>query len=86
MCFRSCLENDIEKDSGQVGKVRKYLNSEFKLKNTITAAVHDPTIPQWVHMVCGLWMPAKRCLKVSTMGIFDVSGAVLPRRKLVRSI
>lgn len=86
MCFRSSLEDGTERDSGQVGKVKKYLNSEFKVNNTITAAVHDPTVPQWVHMVCGLWMPGTRCLNVSTMGIFDVSGAVLPRRKLVCSI
>lgn len=86
MCFRSSLEDDTERDSGQVGKVKKYSNSEFKVNNTITAAVHDPTVPQWVHMVCGLWMPGTRCLNVSTMGIFDVSGAVLPRRKLVCSI
>lgn len=85
-CFRSSLEDDIEKGSGQVGKVKKYLNGEFKVHNTITAAVNDPTVTQWVHVVCGLWMPGTRCLNVSTMGVFDVSGAALPRKKLVCSI
>jgi len=85
-CFRSSLEDDIERDFGQVGKVNKSLNSEFKVHNTITSAVNDPTVIQWVHVVCGLWMPGTRCLNVSTMGVFDVSGAALPRRKLVCSL
>jgi len=82
-CFRSSLEDDIERDFGQVGKVNKSLNSEFKVHNTITSAMNYPTMIQWVHVVCGLWMPGTRCLNVSTMGVFDVSGAALPRRKLV---
>ncbi|KAL8167851.1 hypothetical protein V2J09_009350 [Rumex salicifolius] len=42
--------------------------------NSITAGLSDPTVKQWVHMVCGLWTPGTRCPNVDTMSSFDVSG------------
>ncbi|KAK7383482.1 hypothetical protein VNO78_29161 [Psophocarpus tetragonolobus] len=53
--------------------------SNFKIHNSITAGVLDPTVKQWIHMVCGLWTPGTRCPNVDTMSAFDVSGVSRPR-------
>ncbi|XP_021769399.1 uncharacterized protein LOC110733636 isoform X2 [Chenopodium quinoa] len=42
--------------------------------NSIISGLFDPTVKQWVHMVCGLWTPGTRCPNVDTMSAFDVSG------------
>ncbi|XP_057850333.2 uncharacterized protein LOC131060909 isoform X1 [Cryptomeria japonica] len=85
--LRSNLE-DVQLQIGSIktGKAPNYINSEFQVHNTITAAVNNPGVTQWVHMVCGLWMPGTRCLNVATMGVFDISGATIPRKKVVCSI
>ncbi|KAH9311713.1 hypothetical protein KI387_026748, partial [Taxus chinensis] len=83
--FRSNVE-EVQMGSTQAEKAQNFINSEYRVHNTITAAVNDPGVTQWVHMVCGLWMPGTRCLNVATMGVFDISGATLPRRKVVCSI
>jgi len=51
--------------------------------NSITAGVLDPSVTQWVHMVCGLWTPGTRCPNVDTMSAFDVSGASAARKSTV---
>lgn len=60
--------------------------SNFKVHNSITAGVLDPTVKQWIHMVCGLWTPGTRCPNVDTMSAFDVSGVSRPRADVVCSI
>ncbi|XP_027331005.1 uncharacterized protein LOC113846680 [Abrus precatorius] len=60
--------------------------SNFKVHNSITAGVLDPTVKQWVHMVCGLWTPGTRCPNVNTMSAFDVSGVSRPKADMVCSI
>ncbi|XP_024514948.1 uncharacterized protein LOC9649438 [Selaginella moellendorffii] len=57
-----------------------------EVSNTITASVSDPSVAQWVHMVCALWMPGTRCLNLGTMGMFDVSGVSVSRRRLTCTI
>ncbi|CAM6105213.1 unnamed protein product [Calypogeia fissa] len=54
--------------------------------NSVSSGLLDSTVVQWVHMVCALWMPGTRCQNNSTMGVFDVSGVTLSRRKMVCSI
>ncbi|KAI7747226.1 hypothetical protein M8C21_002018 [Ambrosia artemisiifolia] len=54
--------------------------------NSVTAGIIDPTVKQWVHMVCGLWTPGTRCPNVDTMSTFDVSGACYPKGIVVCSI
>eukprot|EP00268_Persea_americana_P028110 TRINITY_DN27341_c0_g1_i5.p1 TRINITY_DN27341_c0_g1~~TRINITY_DN27341_c0_g1_i5.p1 ORF type:complete len:1728 (+),score=355.07 TRINITY_DN27341_c0_g1_i5:389-5185(+) len=58
----------------------------IQVQNTITAGVLDPTITQWVHVVCGLWTAGTRCPNVNTMSTFDVSGASRPKKNMVCSI
>ncbi|XP_028208547.1 uncharacterized protein LOC114391790 isoform X1 [Glycine soja] len=60
--------------------------SNFKVHNSITEGVLDPTVKQWIHMVCGLWTPRTRCPNVDTMSAFDVSGVSRPRADVVCSI
>uniref|UniRef100_A0A1D1XRD8 Histone-lysine N-methyltransferase ATX2 n=1 Tax=Anthurium amnicola TaxID=1678845 RepID=A0A1D1XRD8_9ARAE len=60
-------------------------NPCFKVHNSITAGALDPTVTQWVHVVCGLWTPGTRCPNVDTMSAFDVSG-VLPSTRMVCSL
>ncbi|MED6110151.1 hypothetical protein PIB30_040306 [Stylosanthes scabra] len=55
----------------------------FKVHNSITAGVHDTSVKQWIHMVCGLWTPGTRCPNVNTMSAFDVSGVTRPREDVV---
>ncbi|KAJ7523080.1 hypothetical protein O6H91_18G036600 [Diphasiastrum complanatum] len=66
--------------------ISKAISRKFRLQNTVTAASDDPTVTQWVHMVCALWMPGTRCLNLGTMGVFDVSGITSARKRLVCSI
>ncbi|XP_042482174.1 uncharacterized protein LOC122062599 isoform X2 [Macadamia integrifolia] len=61
-------------------------SSNPRVHNTVTAGVLDPTIMQWVHMVCGLWTPGTRCPNVDTMSAFDVSGAQGSRKTIVCSM
>ncbi|XP_043700806.1 uncharacterized protein LOC122651477 [Telopea speciosissima] len=61
-------------------------SSNPRVHNTVTAGVIDPTIMQWVHMVCGLWTPGTRCPNVDTMSAFDVSGAQGSRKNVVCSL
>ncbi|XP_057721971.1 uncharacterized protein LOC130936023 isoform X1 [Arachis stenosperma] len=58
----------------------------LKVHNSITAGVHDTSVKQWIHMVCGLWTPGTRCPNVNTMSAFDVSGVTLPREDVACSI
>ncbi|KAK7320672.1 hypothetical protein VNO77_30365 [Canavalia gladiata] len=60
--------------------------SNFKVHNSITAGALNPSVKQWVHMVCGLWTPGTRCPNVDTMSAFDVSGVSRPRADMVCSI
>ncbi|XP_014504418.1 uncharacterized protein LOC106764634 isoform X4 [Vigna radiata var. radiata] len=60
--------------------------SNFKVHNSVTAGVLDPTVKQWIHMVCGLWTPGTRCPNVDTMSAFDVAGVSRPRADVVCSI
>lgn len=60
--------------------------SDTMVQNSITAGVVDPTVKQWVHMVCGLWTPGTRCPNVDTMSAFDVSGVSRPKGNVVCSI
>ncbi|XP_076957664.1 uncharacterized protein LOC143633199 [Bidens hawaiensis] len=50
--------------------------------NSVTSGTFDPTVKQWVHMVCGLWTPGTRCPNVDTMSAFDVSGACFPKENV----
>ncbi|KAK8535219.1 hypothetical protein V6N13_081357 [Hibiscus sabdariffa] len=70
--------NVIENSSCSVSKVNVY--------NSVTAGVLDPSVKQWVHMVCGLWTPETRCPNVNTMSAFDVSGVSRARENVVCSI
>lgn len=51
--------------------------------NSIISGLFDPTVKQWVHMVCGLWTPGTRCPNVDTMSAFDVSGVSHLREYMV---
>lgn len=55
----------------------------FQIHNSIIAGALDPSVTQWVHMVCGLWTPGTRCPNVDTMNTFDVSGASVHRKNTV---
>lgn len=59
---------------------------ESSVHNSVTYAVNDPNVTQWVHVVCALWMPGTRCVNVGTMSAFDVSGVSSARRKMICSI
>ncbi|KAJ6834250.1 uncharacterized protein M6B38_336405 [Iris pallida] len=67
---------------GHSETVSKYI----EMPNSVTAGVLDPSVIQWVHMVCGLWTPGTRCLNVDTMDVFDVSGASAARKNVVCSM
>nr|CAD1831884.1 unnamed protein product [Ananas comosus var. bracteatus] len=60
--------------------------SNFETFNSIIAGLFDPTVTQWVHMVCGLWTPGTRCPNVDTMSAFDVSGASPARKNALCSM
>ncbi|XP_078443522.1 uncharacterized protein LOC144712962 isoform X2 [Wolffia australiana] len=57
-----------------------------EMHNSITAGDHDPSVLQWVHVVCGLWTPGTRCPNVATMNAFDVSGVLPSARRMVCAI
>ncbi|KAL0904780.1 hypothetical protein M5K25_026930 [Dendrobium thyrsiflorum] len=44
------------------------------VNNSIIEGAFDPSVTQWVHVVCGLWTPGTRCPNVGTMNAFDVCG------------
>ncbi|XP_020528003.1 uncharacterized protein LOC18442513 isoform X3 [Amborella trichopoda] len=73
-------------DATSIMRNADILVDDFQVHNTITAAVLDPNVTQWLHMVCGLWMPGTRCPNVDTMSAFDVSGVSPPKRNTVCSI
>ncbi|KAL8263434.1 hypothetical protein R6Q59_024783 [Mikania micrantha] len=56
------------------------------VKNSVTAGFFDPTVKQWVHMVCGLWTPDTRCPNVDTMSAFDVCGVCNPKGNVICSM
>ncbi|KAF9614542.1 hypothetical protein IFM89_019205 [Coptis chinensis] len=62
------------------------LDAKLQVQNSVTAGIVDPTIKQWVHMVCGLWTPGTRCPNVDTMSAFDVSGVSHTPKNLVCSL
>ncbi|CAA7408044.1 unnamed protein product [Spirodela intermedia] len=66
--------------------VIKKIPKTFQVHNSVTAGARDPTITQWVHVVCGLWTPGTRCPNVATMSAFDVSGVLVSTRRMVCSI
>eukprot|EP00250_Pteridium_aquilinum_P012252 c20600_g1_i1 orf=802-6423(+) len=64
-----------------------HLREECKVgRNSVADGINDPTVTQWVHVVCALWMPGTRCINVETMAAFDVSGVASAPRKWVCSI
>ncbi|XP_019704141.1 uncharacterized protein [Elaeis guineensis] len=65
---------------------RDVRTKNFQACNSVIAGVLDPSITQWVHMVCGLWTPGTRCPNVGTMSAFDVSGASLSRKNAACSM
>ena len=85
----SVLKPKIVDTSTDLMKVTNHIQhtptsvSNFKVHNSITEAVLDPTVKQWIHMVCGLWTPRTRCPNVDTMSAFDVSGVSRPRADVV---
>ncbi|XP_068652663.1 histone H3-lysine(4) N-trimethyltransferase ATX1-like [Aristolochia californica] len=62
------------------------VSCNFQVNNTITSGILDPTVTQWLHMVCGLWTPGTRCPNVDTMSAFDVSGALRVGKNVVCSM
>lgn len=62
---------------------RNELQTFSGVQNSIISGVFDPSIAQWVHMVCGLWTPGTRCPNVDTMSTFDVSGALISKKNSV---
>ncbi|CAN6449969.1 unnamed protein product [Victoria cruziana] len=62
------------------------MNNNMLSKNVLADSLLNPTVKQWVHMVCGLWMPGTRCPNVDTMGAFDVSGVACPKKNKVCSM
>ncbi|XVF89362.1 hypothetical protein PTKIN_Ptkin19aG0124300 [Pterospermum kingtungense] len=81
--WKSDVQNDLNiiQSSGSPCPVNK-----LNVYNSVTAGVHDPTVKQWVHMVCGLWTPGTRCPNVDTMSAFDVSGVSYARENVVCSM
>ncbi|XP_057524340.1 uncharacterized protein LOC130804052 isoform X2 [Amaranthus tricolor] len=63
------LQNNLESATHQLRPSIKPV-----VHNSIISGLFDPTVKQWVHMVCGLWTPGTRCPNVDTMSAFDVSG------------
>ncbi|KAM7275643.1 hypothetical protein ACFE04_017509 [Oxalis oulophora] len=58
----------------------------LKMPNSITAGMFNPTVKQWVHVVCGLWTPTTTCPNVATMKSFDVLKVISPGSDVVCSI
>lgn len=54
--------------------------------NSITEGFFDPTVKQWVHMVCGLWTPWARCRNKNTMSSMNVSRVSPPKADVVSTI
>ncbi|KAI0488900.1 hypothetical protein KFK09_028739 [Dendrobium nobile] len=48
---------------------------KINVNNSIIEGAFDPSVTQWVHVVCGLWTPGTRCPNVGKMNAFDVCGA-----------
>ncbi|KAH9612935.1 hypothetical protein KSS87_023275 [Heliosperma pusillum] len=67
-------------DSSTIQSVRTI---EPVVHNCIIAGLFNPTVKQWVHMVCGLWTSGTRCPNVDTMSAFDVSGVHYPNTYVV---
>ncbi|PKA62451.1 Histone-lysine N-methyltransferase ATX2 [Apostasia shenzhenica] len=60
--------------------------NKIQVFNSVIAGALDPSVMQWVHVVCGLWTPGTRCPNVNTMSSFDVSGASPSKKNNVCSI
>ncbi|KAL5698441.1 hypothetical protein ACHQM5_029475 [Ranunculus cassubicifolius] len=80
------LTAKLNSDSQDKIHVQTMDHSTLKVHNSITAGAADPTIKQWVHMVCGLWTAGTRCPNVDTMSAFDVSGVSCPLNSVVCSV
>ncbi|KAI3683972.1 hypothetical protein L1987_84489 [Smallanthus sonchifolius] len=63
-----------------------YSVNDRVIVNSVTTGIFDPTVKQWVHMVCGLWTPDTRCPNVDTMSAFDMSGVCCPKGNAVCSM
>lgn len=63
------LQNNLESATHQ-----QHPSIKPVVHNSIISGLFDPTVKQWIHMVCGLWTPGTRCPNVDTMSAFDVSG------------
>ncbi|XP_042464298.1 uncharacterized protein LOC122047223 isoform X1 [Zingiber officinale] len=62
------------------------MSGKYPAFNSIIAGSLDPSVTQWVHMVCALWTPGTRCPNVDTMNTFDVSGALPAKKNVVCSL
>ncbi|WOL13521.1 hypothetical protein Cni_G22291 [Canna indica] len=76
---------DLQKHT-TVTQSKSDMPEKCQAPNSIIAGVLDPSVTQWVHMVCGLWTPGTRCPNVDTMSTFDVSGAFTSKKNIVCSI
>ncbi|KAI5084250.1 hypothetical protein GOP47_0001165 [Adiantum capillus-veneris] len=78
----SKIQDSVKKD-GDMGMSQE----DFKVaRNIVADGIEDPTVTQWVHVICALWMPGTRCINVETMAAFDVSGVASSARRSVCSI
>ncbi|MCO5562255.1 hypothetical protein L7F22_015880 [Adiantum nelumboides] len=78
----SKIQDSAMKDGGS-----RVSQEELKVaRNIVADGIEDPTVTQWVHVVCALWMPGTRCINVETMAAFDVSGVASSARRSVCSI
>ncbi|KAG1327089.1 hypothetical protein COCNU_01G010230 [Cocos nucifera] len=75
----AALKMDVQNQNKSIQQ-RDIRTKNFQACNSVIAGVLDPSITQWVHMVCGLWTPGTRCPNVGTMSAFDVSGASFSRK------
>lgn len=80
-CSEAFLEGAVELISEN--QTSDQMPKGLQLYNSVTAGVFDPSIIQWVHVVCGLWTPGTRCPNVDTMSAFDVFGASAARKSTV---
>lgn len=74
------LHGVLKKDEGGTELLQEDCNAG---RNSVIDGINDPTVAQWVHVVCALWMPGTRCINVETMAAFDVSGVGSAPRKWV---
>ncbi|XP_031478705.1 uncharacterized protein LOC116249658 isoform X3 [Nymphaea colorata] len=66
--------------------ISSILSSNMLSRNGLVDSLLNSAVKQWVHMVCGLWMPGTRCPNVDTMSAFDVSGVACAKKNKVCSM